>query len=698
MKDSLVLAMSYRTINCVAMMIAAFAWAEEACVFRERLETVHEPSRRDSVLQPAPDEFVFADGAKVGDADFADYLSVSMGVKASAGKNGVVFATVDGSLRDGAYVVEVRTNGVEIRAADERALHQAYYHLEDLMNLRRAPFLKVGTECRRALFSPRMVHSGWGLDIFPDAHLRQMAHYGMDAILIFLMDVDTTQGGGKNAKVNDTIDRARGFGIDTYLYSKVSSFAHPESPDGAEKLRSSFGRVAAAHPKAKGIVFVGESCQFPSRDPRVQPVRHQDKNLADPRPLAGWFPCRDYPDWLNAVKKALHEQAPQMEIVFWTYNWSRQPVEPCADLVGRFPDGVAILSTFGKGEETTHRNGLVNACRDYTISCPGPTRHFSAEAKAAGANGRRLYAMSNTGGLTWDFGVIPYQPCPYQWKHRWDALRKSNAEDGLRGLMESHHFGWHPSFVSELAKEAFTEGGIPFEEHIRKIAARDFSEENVEKVISVWKRWSDAAADYVATNENQYGPFRIGPAYPFNFGGNPVEYGDYPQDPKGTFTMRWMAYLNYPYNRQAADLLNITYNALPDASRAQEMELLRAAQDAYCEGASVLREIAATLDPGRRAAAERLAGIGDFMGRTVRTAVNLRLGQDAFAKGDKEALQRVARDEYANAAVALDLVKKDSRLGWEPSMEYAGSVEQICWKLGRMELLYGVGVKTEGGR
>ena len=44
---------------------------------------------------------------------------------------------------------------------------------------------------------------------------------------------------------------------------------------------------------------------------------------------------------------------------------------------------------------------------------------------------------------------------------------------------------------------------------------------------------------------------------------------------------------------------------------------------------------------------------------------------------------------YGYAKAALELVEKDSRLGWEPSMEYVGGVEQIKWKLKRMEEVYG---------
>ena len=42
---------------------------------------------------------------------------------------------------------------------------------------------------------------------------------------------------------------------------------------------------------------------------------------------------------------------------------------------------------------------------------------------------------------------------------------------------------------------------------------------------------------------------------------------------------------------------------------------------------------------------------------------------------------------------ALSLVEADSRLGWEPSMDYAVGPEQIRWKLGLMERLYGKALK-----
>jgi len=673
-------------LGVLSLAVAGIAWAEAPYAFRARLEEVHARGLRDAARQPAADEFVFADGAAVGDEDFADYLRVSMDVAAHSGKGGIVTTVLDKTLREREYEVSVSSAGVKIRAFDERALHQAYYHLEDLMNLRRAPFLKFGTERRRMRFSPRMIHSGWACDIFPDNYLRRIAHHGFDAIVFYIKDVDKTAA-GPNQDVNGMIERARRQGLDTYLYSSVSCFAHPDDPEGAKDIEASFGRVAKAHPGAKGIVFVGESCQFPSKDPRVQPVRHQNINHDDPRPLAGWFPCRDYPDWLRAVMNVLHKYSPEMEIVFWTYNWSRQKAESCAELIPHFPDGVAIQGTLGNGAVTRHDNGLVCTCRDYTVSTPGFTDHYAAQAKAAKAANRRFYTMANTAGLTWDYGVAQYLPCPYQWKKRWDGL--VDPQYGIAGLMETHHFGWYPSFISELAKEAYTEGGLDFETHIRQIAARDFGEANVDAVIDAWRKWSQTEVDYVANNENQYGPFRIGPAFPYNFGGKKIVHAEFPQDRKAYHTMRWMAILNFPFDLEQAHEQNIAFVALDDDYRRKQLELFERMRTDFADGVKALRAAAATLDGARRKRAEEMIGVGEWHQRTVETAINLNRGYLAFKAGDQAGVLKYARAEYANAQAALKLAETDSRLGYEPSMEYAAGPEQIRWKLARMEALYG---------
>ena len=693
-------------VFAVAGAVVGGICAEKPYDFRKRLECVHERDRRDPAAKPAADEFAIKDGfvialppgatdlMRFAARDFEEYLDVSMGVSARIAHKGLAlgaesvfsaglssdYAEIDRvTLKPREYRIVVHDVGVMMQAADERAFAQALYHLEDLMNLRKAPFLKKGTEMRRSMFSPRMTHSGWGVDVFPDVHLAQIAHAGMDAIVIFIKDVDKTKGADYQ-DVNDVIRRAKRHGLDTYLYSYVVAFVHPDEPGAKEKFDATYGRVAAAYPEAKGIVFVGESCQFPTKDERAQPVTWRNKIPGDNRPTAGWWPCRDYPDWVRAVKRSIDAQNPGVEIIFWSYNWGRQPVQPRMELIDALPQDVTLQATFEMFEPQVKRNGLNAPSADYSLSFEGPGRYFASEAERAHKRGLRLFSMSNTGGLTWDYGVIPYQPCPYQWHRRYEGICKAQRDWGLTGLMECHHYGWWPSFISELEKEAFTEGGIPFETHLRLIAARDFGAANVDRAIEAWRLWSETARDYVASDDNQYGPFRLGPSYPYNFGGKRIGKKDFPCPPYASFGVG-IARLNYldvsGYSPELGERKKIDRERMT-----KEIELLESMQEKLGKGADMFDAMA-----GEKA--RRMAGLGRFMQRTVITAINVKQGAMAHLDGKKDEVLAWAKKEYANAKAALPLVEADSRLGWEPSMEYVGGAEQVRWKLNRMVETYG---------
>jgi hypothetical protein len=119
------------------------------------------------------------------------------------------------------------------------------------------------------------------------------------------------------------------------------------------------------------------------------------------------------------------------------------------------PEDISLLVTFETSQRYKVEN-ITECCCDYSIAFEGPGDYFVSEAKAAKRRNIRLYTMSNTGGMTWDLGVIPYMPTPHQWIKRYKNMRKANAEWGLCGLMESHHYGFIPNFIAEIAKCVYT--------------------------------------------------------------------------------------------------------------------------------------------------------------------------------------------------------------------------------------------------
>ena len=477
---------------------------ERSYEFRRRLNHVHQSNRRDPSRKPEPGEVVVENdwaieiGSGAGDVvtqvakDLQDYFFTSMNVstllvrRTAAPLSEAPPRTIRLMVKDElpeageplsagrSYRIVCGGNSVVVCGNDERGIGQGCYYLEDVMNLREAPYLEAMDIVREPVFSPRMTHSGWGIDQFPD-----------------------------------------------------------------------------------------------------------------PRPSPGWWPCTDYPQWLDLLKGIMRRHNPDLDIVFWTYNWGYAPEADRLALIRALPTDVSLMATFEMFEEV-EKNGIPIRCVDYTVSFAGPGAYFRSEARAAHERGLRLYTMSNTGGLTWDFGTIPYQPVPLQWARRHDGLLDANQRWGLCGLMECHHFGWWPSFVSDLAK---------------------------------WAYWS-------------------------------------PRVPA-------------------------------------EIELLERMKARWEQGIDCLKQ-ATDLAPGRkRGDAQRMLCLGRFIRNCLVTAIHTKQwwqlterlkktsGSQARASVVGELL-RLGEAEIRNAEATIPLVDADSRLGWEPSMEYMTDREHLEWKIDQL--------------
>lgn len=693
--------------------------SERQYQFRERLNQVHRPDRRDSAVTAGTGRTMVGAGWRIvvgRDAsavtmqaanDFQDYLQTSMHVPVSvervpsvlglAEADQVIVLGTHADLPDfGAalsaprsFRLQVDPGRIVVCGADERGVAQGCFHLEELMNLAEAPVVDCGVQTRAPLFSPRMVHSGWGMDQFPDAYLNVVAHAGMDAILVFAKGVDQTTVGYLD--FNDLIRRAAVFGLDVYFYSYLKSLKHPDERDAAEHYESTYGALFKACPGARGIILVGESCEFPSKDPRTCGRRYSDPSpdgLPADKPHPGWWPCADFPEWLALVKTAVRRHNPSADIVFWTYNWGYAPEEDRLKLIRSLPDDITLQATF-EMFEPIRREGVTHVATDYTISFEGPGTYFASEAAEAARSGLHLYTMSNTGGLTWDVGVIPYVPVPQQWARRHAALRQAQTKWGLSGLMESHHYGFSPSVVSELAKWAYWDPVRPTDEVLGLLARRDFGPDGAPFALRAWEAWSEAFRDYPTTNEDQYGPFRVGPSYPLvmhpslsrTFAAKDIPM---PSAEHAHFGGRIVFTFYKPYDlpQQTAGLRRLE----------AEQRLLVRMKNRWEEGLSDLERAVAAAPVRKRPEAERMLGLGRFIRNTLTTVLNVKQWYvlnlaltTAREPGEMhrilDDLIRVGEAEIANAEDTIPLVEADSRLGWEPSMEYMTDRAHLEWKI-----------------
>lgn len=77
----------------------------------------------------------------------------------------------------------------------------------------------------------------------------------------------------------------------------------------------------------------------------------------------------------------------------------------------------------------------------------------------------------------------------------------------------------------------------------------------------------------------------------------------------------------------------------------------------------------------------RLAGLGRFMALTMQTVINTKKWRIARKHKDYKKMLEIGEAEIENAIKAIPLVEADSRLGFEPTMEYMTDRAHIEWKI-----------------
>lgn len=651
--------------------------------FRARLLEVHKPGRFDRAVKPDADEYVFRDGVRVvlpqncnevvltAARDFADYLFTSMDVPAmlTYQGEGVRLALSDdlGEANERlGYRVTVG-DGVLVEGYDERGIAQGLYHLERVMNLRRAPYLKRGTETRRTLLVPRRVMSGYGVDEFPDAYLAQLAHAGITAIMLWIRGKNESLKG--YCEFTDLALRARKYGLDIYTEVYLHFDVHPDDEGAQAFYDNLYGELFRACPYLKGTLIEGESCYFESHDPEVPP---------GVKP--GWWPCYDFAELMAMIQRSMRKYRPDAELILCSYNWGWAPEDKRIRLIRRLPEGV-ILTAGWEMFEHYDNLGYDEKCADYSLRVPGYGTYFESEARAAAARGMTVQTIGNFTGRTWDCGTVPYMPAPYQWIKRYEKMREAYDHLNLRGSDDSIHYGVYSSIITELAAWAGTKPYVDLEALMKRIIAEHYGETSADTVERALRLWSEAYEHAIPTDTDQYGALRTGPAYPF--------YVERPEDeaaaipPQDKFAMFHLSSRGMFCVYQTEPYENLTRLEAEYTSQERMCTLLR-------EGCALLDGITA---PNEELA--RLGNLGHFLYHTMvsglhhKRLVIIRTKRDAEPENRAiyaPAFCELLLNERENAAAAIPYAELDSSLGFEPSLMYTADRAHIEWKLRQIDL------------
>ncbi|MGN1094499.1 MAG: hypothetical protein ACI4SC_05910 [Candidatus Neoclostridium sp.] len=633
---------------------------------------------------------------------FCDFLRITAGVLTPENVKGINIEFIKDSRALGKYAaykgrsVTVSDNKITVNAFDNRGAAAALYDIEKLISVAGAPYLKKGEYKNKPLFSPRMVHSAYGLDEYPEEYMVNLVKEGIDAIVVYVKDVNTTQVG--KLDFNALIEKAGSIGLDVYAYCMLNNFNHPANENAEAVFDGIYGNFFRAHPGFKGLILVGESVEFPSRDEHVA-CRHYYElgpdNLPDGKLSPGWWPCKDYPEWLTLVVKSVRKVNPQADIVFWTYNWGFAPEKDRIALINSLPTDISLQVTFEMFEKYPAGDIDEMVC-DYSIAFPGPGKYFLSEAEAAARRGIRLYTMCNAGGRTWDLGMLPFVPATELWKERYEKLVECRKKYGLTGLMECHHFGYTPSFLTRFAGYCFEESGVnadktgsesEFENNL-DLSLKEFFRGNAGIVKRALKEVSSAMRIYPPTDEMQYGPMRISTAYPLNLLKNlqPKEE----QEVSNGLSICKTMFKPLDLGRYTPQCLRIDGEIKVLGKIASKIE------KAY-----LLLEKAGNKNDGLL----RLINLLKFMRCSFVTAENTLTfykWKCRFLSADSKAKLKIAvaklretgAREIENAERSIEYVEKDSSLGFEPSMGYACDKERILWKIKQVKYM----METELGK
>ncbi len=690
---------------------------EKPFEFTKKLLEVHKPSRinRDKMselqgvkvnsewkISLTKDATIVLQNAA---ADLQEYFEISMECKvdietADAPSDKRIFISVDESMPERTFriIVETANDTIRIIGSDDRSAAQGCYSLEDEMNLNEAPILEPCDKTMHMRFSPRIIFSGMQFDNYPDEHLRMIAHAGIDAIQVGIT-ADIITNPERSSFVSEIIERAAKFGIDVYSSNRFKNLYHPDDKEAYEYYNNTYGKLFDVCPKLKGLFIVGECCEFPSNDIRTTGKSWRE-SLNDEKPSPGWFPCNDYPQFISMVSDVIRAHSTEAELVFWTYNWGYEKQELREELLRNMPEGVTLMATFEMFEEINISPEIQEFTTDYTLWQIGPGKYFKTESAIAKERNMRMIAMTNTGGNTWDVGAVPYLPAPQRWIKRWKAVAESQDNLRLDGVRESHTYGFWPSILPEIAKYAYMVPMPDLDKLLERIVVRDFGVDNKDDVLKSFELFSEGMEHCVSTNEDQYGPARVGPAYPLFY----KRWELIPKGPESKGDVNYEGYPVYTYNLDRVEKLQY------ETAEYKKMARL------FDEGTGLLSKVILSLSGRKKQDAEELLGVAKFIANTARTVYHVkrwhylkgRLGVYVDAKpvwvggrknmpdakkaekplvaveNPKPIIQElidIINLEIKNAEDTIPLVEANSRLGYNQEFDYCCAPEQLKWKI-----------------
>lgn len=593
---------------------------------------------------------------------------------------------------------EILTNDQQIIICgfDEAGTMFGIYNLEARISLRGAPFLPKNLKTvRHSLYDTRMALSWMGWMEWPDQLLSHLVHDGFDGIFASVYanpNGDRTTAststdfyarllyqvrGQDPAVMKDLIKRSARFGIKVYTPIIWQYLGTPESEAGLRKLVQ---EIVHQFPEIRGYILLTEGFWY---------KKWGGGHGAGKAYLQEW--AEHWGKAVAIVEEECHRIDPSIEVLPWEYNIDFRPQN--SDIkqyfIRQLPDRTMPLLTWENGKSFTIDN-MQGYLRDYSLSQIGPAEVTSAQIEEANKRQMKVYSKVDT-FTSWQYGTIPYLPCPYQWFERYEALEKY----GVKGTLESWSSGYKPNFISRLRAWTCWSGAPSKDELLAAAASAIFGEQQKNLVITAWDHFSRAIRLVPDTGPNMGTNSAIG--NPLFFEEPPLRTLTYHHswedpskvqhvNPYWPFTVSRMVF--YP------DFSNNTNKAEQYARSATGIEIrndtavlpvflkyLQQAADEMEEGLKLYRKAALESPEANRTEAVKEVIVAEQMQRMMLSDhavlqfedLRLQWAREQNAMGKKAILDKmeaIAREELARTELSLLAATRDSRLGFQFEQDY----------------------------
>jgi hypothetical protein len=594
------------------------------------------------------------------------------------------------------YEITANDRYIIICGYDEAGTMFGIYHLEGRLSLRGAPFLRRNLKTvRHSLYDTRMALSWMGWMDWPDQLLSHMAHDGFDGIFASVYanpNGDRTTAststdfyarllyqvrGQDPAVMKDLIKRSARFGIKVYTPIIWQYLGTPESEAGLRKLVQ---EIVHQFPEIRGYILLTEGFWY---------KKWGGGHGAGKAYLQEW--AEQWGKAVAIVEEECHRIDPSIEVLPWEYNIDFRPQSSDVKqyFIRQLPDRTMPLLTWENGKSFTI-DDMKGYLRDYSLSQVGPAEVTSAQIEEANKRQMKVYSKVDT-FTSWQYGTIPYLPCPYQWFERYAALEKY----GVKGTLESWSSGYKPNFISRLRAWTCWSDAPSKDELLAMAAAAIFGEQQKDLVLAAWDHFSKAIRLVPDTGPNMGTNNAIG--NPLFFEEPPLRTLTYHHswedpskvqhvNPYWPFTVsRMVFYPDFSNKVNKAELYARSATGVEVRNDTPVLPVflkyLQRAADEMEEGLKLYRKAALASPEAGRAEAVKEVIVAEQMQRMMLSDhavlqfedLRLRWAKEQNAEKKKailDQMEAVAREELARTELSLLAATRDSRMGFQFEQDY----------------------------